>query len=155
MHVTSEICTSANADAPAPVLPGVTPLRRGTSLVRCLSLFAGIGLLMGCSGGTNYAPPAPSSVAEALQTLNQALDAWKSGDKPEALAKNPNGIFIGDEDWSQGQQLSNYEVLGEGETWGSAVRFRVKLQLVEKSTKEACYQVSTNPVRSVRREDAE
>jgi hypothetical protein len=113
-------------------------------------------LAVGCGGG-GYQPAAESNPDHARQTLTGVLEAWKDGKTSSELAAQSPKVFVGDEDWSGGQVLKNYELIGDAEPHGSSVRFQVGLQLAAKSgepvQKTARYLVATDPVLSVTRDD--
>ncbi len=130
-----------------------------SSFHRVITVFsvAALCAALGCNGGTGYAPSRPSDPALARQTLTIALDAWKSGSATQTLAEQKPQLYVGDEDWSGGCVLKNYQLIGDGEPYGTSVRFQVGLELAEKAgspqQKSVRYVVATNPVCSVTRDD--
>ena len=78
---------------------------------RCfvLSLAIASALLGGCSRSPWAGTVDADRGRDALKT---ALDAWKKGDKPEALKNNTPAITAQDLDWLGGAKLVNYEVTG-------------------------------------------
>lgn len=120
--------------------------------IACLLIVA-----CGCGRG-NYVPPGPSDPAQAKQALTQALDAWRSGNKIESMPSSSPAVIVSDEEWASGTQLLNYEIQGDGKTFGTSVRLNATLELRgsggQTQRKKALYQVATNPVLTVSRSDA-
>lgn len=102
-------------------------------------------LLAGCGDPRAY-KVAPDL---ARQTLTKVLDSWKEGDEPEALQSGRPKITVQDIDWNAGVQLTDYEILGDGEVTGASLVAQVKLSLRDKSDKESSktvtYYVTTAP----------
>jgi hypothetical protein len=111
---------------------------------------------VGC-GRSNYTPARASDPASARQALTAALDTWQSGAPSDSLASRTPTLFVRDEDWKAGHALKKYKLLGDGEPYGSNVRFHVGLELngksEQKSQKNVRYVVATDPVLSVTRDD--
>jgi hypothetical protein len=109
--------------------------------------------LIGCGRG-NVATPGPSDPAQAKQALAQALDAWRSGSKPDSVT----GVIVSDEEWAGGAQLLSYEIQGDGKVFGTSVRLPATLEVRgadgKALRKAALYQVATNPKVTVNRSDA-
>jgi hypothetical protein len=109
--------------------------------------------LLGCGRG-NVATPGPSDPAKAKQALTQALDAWRSGAKPDSVS----GAIVSDEEWAGGAQLLNYELQGEGAVFGTSIRQKATLEVRgadgKALRKTALYQVATNPQVTINRSDA-
>ena len=82
---------------------------------------------LGCSPSGALLNPREARVA-----LTTALDAWKAGKKPDALASSPNALTAVDAQWQAGQVLEDYLVDGDGVEEASlpgpafAVKLRVK-----------------------------
>lgn len=106
----------------------------------------------GCGGGPSH--PVDSGVAR--KTLVEALDRWKSGQKPDDLQKSTPAIVVQDLDWLGGAELVAYEVVGDGEPLDANLLARVKLTLKGKDGKEVektvAYLVGTSPVLTVFRD---
>jgi hypothetical protein len=109
--------------------------------------------LLGCGRG-NVAPPGASDPAAAKQALTQALDAWKTGAKPDSIA----GTIVSDEEWAGGAQLLSYELQGEGKTHGNSIRQKATLEVRGPDgkglRKTALYQIGTSPKVTISRSDA-
>jgi hypothetical protein len=107
----------------------------------------------GCGGGA-----APSDPAEGRKALQAALDAWKGGEKPDALAQRSPAIHVTDGDWMSGLVLKSYTADGEGKLVGSDVNYDVVLELKPAKgpavKKNAVYAVTTRPQLMVRRQDS-
>ena len=115
--------------------------------------------MMCCLGCAKKTIPDVTSNDSARQALSTALDAWKAGSNTKSLEQSATALYVGDEDWSRGDRLMEYTVIGEGEPFGTNVRFMVDLHLTsargESIQKRARYIVGTNPVQSVKRDDSE
>jgi len=107
----------------------------------------------GC-GGPAATPADPADGRKALQA---ALDAWKGGEKPDALAQRTPSIHVSDGDWKSGLLLESYKADDEGKLIGSDLNYTVVLELKnakgKASKKTAVYAVSTHPQLLVLRQD--
>jgi hypothetical protein len=108
----------------------------------------------GCGiGGT----PQAADSAQARTALTAALDAWKSGEKPEDLAKRTPPLHIKDVDWSGGFQLVGYEADTDGKLVGYDMNYPVVLELKSPKgnsvKKKAVYTVTTQPELIVSRQE--
>lgn len=126
------------------------------SLNRRLLLGGGLGLLClalaaGCGSGNR-----PVNPDVARQTLQKTLEEWKGGAKPDALRQASPQIVVQDLDWSDGAQLTAFEILGDGKPVDANLIAQVKLTLRGKDGKEAektvTYVVGTSPVLTVFRD---
>lgn len=113
-------------------------------------LFVGVA---GCGRG-NVAPPGASDPAAAKQALSQALDAWRSGAKPDSVS----GTIVSDEEWAGGTQLLSYQLQGDAKPHGNSVRQQATLEVRGPDgkglRKTALYQIATNPKVTISRSDA-
>lgn len=129
----------------------MTPIRRaiGTCWVAGILLSS-----IGCGGG-----PAPSAAdpRQARTALRAALDSWKSGEKPEDLARRTPPLHIKDVDWTGGFQLVGYDASTDGKLVGYDMNYPVVLELKSpKGTvvkKTAVYTVTTSPEVVVSRQE--
>jgi hypothetical protein len=112
--------------------------------------------LLATSGCGESGPPRPADPDEARTALCAALDAWKVGRPPDALAGSRPPVFVRDHDWQAGLYLHDYEVTA-GEPRGGAYRCSVRLTLRGQNgkpySKTGFYGVGTSPARTVIRED--
>lgn len=112
-----------------------------------------LAFVSGCGRG-DTTPPGPSDPAQAKEALTKALDAWRSGGKPDSVS----GVTVSDEEWAGGAQLLKYELQGDGVKHGNSIRQKVSLEVRgpagQPLRKAALYQVATNPVATVSRSDA-
>ena len=108
---------------------------------------------VGCSDSGNPYPVRPDV---ARQTLQTALDAWKSGTDLGKLREADPQIVVQDLDWSAGTELTAYEIVGEGKAVGANLSVEVHLQLKDKSggttQKSVWYVVGTDPALTVFRD---
>ena len=129
-------------------------LRR--NLIALAAVACASAALGGC-GGSNYDPPETPTSEEARAALVTALDAWKSGEAVDALAKREPAVHVSDHDWSSSTVLKDYQFSGEPEIHGNKIRMEVTLllQRAGQSARRtpAVYLVSTQPVISVVRSD--
>ena len=127
-----------------------------TNTFRAFSLLlVGVLTLASGCGGT----PAAADADQARQTLIAALDAWKRGETPEALAARSPAIHVSDTDWKAGATLTSYEAADSARAAGYDLSFSVVLELkgpkAKVSTKSnAVYVVSTYPKALVLRQEA-
>ena len=126
------------------------PSRRGgLSVTSTLILAQGSG---GCGPAAR-----PSDPDEGRKALRAALEAWKGGEKPEALARRAPSIFVADGDWASGHVLRDYRAVDEGRLIGSDLNYSVALELKTAKgkviKKDALYAVTTGPRFMVSRQD--
>ena len=124
------------------------PARRAAALSLLSAVFAA-----GCGGGPTGRPADP---AEAKTMLTDALDAWKAGETPGALARRSPPIHVSDDDWTAGFRLQAYQA-GKARPFGYDLGYPVTLELkgprgapVKRS---AVYAVTTRPEPLVVRQD--
>ena len=107
----------------------------------------------GCGGsfGSSFDPD------EGKKALSAALDAWKAGEKPNALAQRTPPIHVTDGDWLSGLRLQAYSA-DDGKLVGSDVNYQVALELKTPKgqvvKKTAVYAVTTHPQTLVLRQDS-
>jgi hypothetical protein len=130
--------------------------KRTTSPRRSLCL-AGILILVLGSGGCGHFA-SPSDPAEGRKALLAALDAWKGGEQPDALAQRTPPIHATDGDWMSGLRLLSYKADDDGKLVGSDVNYKVVLELKTTRGKlvkqDAVYVVTTHPHVLVLRKDS-
>lgn len=74
-----------------------------------------LNLAFAVLGATLLAGCGPSEVVlsgdedSALEVLTAALDAWKSGQKPDALRNENPPMYVRDTDWMDGRTLKAFE----------------------------------------------
>jgi hypothetical protein len=116
----------------------------------------GVLMLVLCCGGCGPSA-APSDQTEGRQALQAVLDAWKGGEKPDALAQRTPPIHVTDGDWMSGLRLQGYKAVDDGRLVGSDVNYNVVLELKTPKGKvvrrEAVYAVTTHPQLLVLRQD--
>ena len=127
-----------------------------TITLRAVSLLL-VGVLALASGCG--ATPAAADADSARQTLIAALDAWKSGETPDALTARSPAIHVSDTDWNSGAALTSYEAADSALPAGYDLSFSVVLELKAPKAKaptksKAVYVVSTHPKALVLRQDA-
>jgi hypothetical protein len=115
-----------------------------------------ISTLIVGSGGCN--PTArPSDPGEGRKALQATLEAWKGGEKPEALAIRAPSIHVSDGDWKSGLLLKSYRAEDEGRLVGSDLSYSVALELKNPRgkvvKKNATYAITTHPQLLVLRQD--
>jgi hypothetical protein len=122
-------------------------------VVPLLSLTALIVFCGGCGGGGGGAA-APPSDEVARRSLESALQAWQSGEKPGVLAGTDPKVQVQDTPWAQGEKLASFEIL-QAEPNGAGKRFSVRLTLSKPAgVKEVQYYVlGLGPVMVFRDED--
>lgn len=128
-----------------------TVMHRRSFLVGSLLLFA--LSMLGC--GPRSMPV--SDVDKATVLMTKTLDAWKAGETLDEQRKQSPPVYVADELWLNGAQLKEYSLNGPGEVFGTNVRFKVKLKLIDSKgagkERELKYLVSTTPANTIARED--
>lgn len=125
-------------------------------MTRLIARFAApaalIALAAGCGGASNAHVVPPE--ATARQSLEAALDAWKSGKPPGLIAGTSPEVHVIDRAWEKGQKLGGYQVLKENPSEADK-RFSVELALADASgKKEVTYVVlGRGPVWVFREDD--
>ncbi|MCU0712876.1 MAG: hypothetical protein MUC43_12515 [Pirellula sp.] len=105
-------------------------------------------LFVGCFGQPKSAPPVDKS--KALELLRTTLDRWKDGEDISRLADPPIDIVAQDFDWMGKKELTEYRVIGEGESQDANLRVEVELTLKGSSKpKRVYYIVGTSPAQTV------
>jgi len=121
--------------------------------LHCLVASLVLTSLIGCGRG-NSTLPGSSDPAQAKQSLANALDAWRSGAKPDSVS----GAIVSDEEWAGGIQLLNYELQDDAKPHGNSIRQKATLEVRGPGgnglRKTALYQISTNPRVTISRSDA-
>lgn len=113
------------------------------------NFFSGWLLLSVCltAGCSSEATALPLDEELARSSVQQALEAWKSGKKPADLQPT---ITIGDPAWDSGRKLKEFEILRDEETSdGSNLHIRVQRVFEDggaKSESRVIYIVGTSPV---------
>jgi hypothetical protein len=104
----------------------------------------------GCSNGSAELPT--NDVARTA--LEGALDTWRDGGKPGALAGMEPAVQVNDTPWSQGDHLGSYEILKE-DTNGAEKKFTVRLSLTKPDRVEEVqyYVMGKGPVMVFRDQD--
>ncbi len=116
--------------------------------IRCaLTPWVGtVALLLSSGCGPGGHPP-PADAAQARAALLAALDCWKAGERPEALARQSPAIHVKDMDWDGGFRLVAYRADADGRLVGYDMNYPVVLELKSpKGTavkKNAVYTVAT------------
>jgi hypothetical protein len=112
-----------------------------------------LALGAGCGGRS----AAPSDADEGRKALQTALDAWKGGETPDALARRTPPIHVTDGDWMGGLRLQRYRADDGGRLVGTDVNYNVVLELKTAKgkvvKKNAVYAVTTHPQLLVHRQD--
>lgn len=107
----------------------------------CLAVLAAAG----CGGGATPSLPLDEELARA--SVQQAMDAWKSGKKPADLRPE---ITIGDPAWEAGRTLRSFSILRDEETSdGSNLHIRVQRTFGDgggSAESKVVYIVGTSPV---------
>jgi hypothetical protein len=128
-----------------------------SSIVRVFrSCWTGYTLVFfaGCGYGGGAQPADREQSRKALQT---ALDAWKAGEKPEALENLSPPIHVKDADWKGGFLLLEYKADQEGKLVGFDMDYPVVLELKDPKgkpvKKTAVYSISTRPGLRITRQE--
>lgn len=100
---------------------------------------------------------AKSDVNDAGEIITSTFQQWKSGRTPDDLRNAQSPIYVADDFWFRGYQLTDFSIEKPGELHGTNVRFGMKLRLIDLKRKEfthtANYLVTTTPATTIARED--
>lgn len=80
------------------------------------------------AGGCQPAP-AMADAARARDALHAALEAWKRGDSPETLKKQPGPIYCNDDDWAARMRLRSYKIADQNDYYGRSCRILAQIEL--------------------------
>jgi hypothetical protein len=114
-----------------------------------------LGILICVGLGCRGRPPAPADPARAHEALQLILNAWQQGDTPESLKQRDRSIVAIDPEWRSGARLIAYKVDSDDRI-GAEMRCQVTLSVLKNGKtvqKKAFYNVGTNPVLTVVREE--
>ena len=129
-------------------------IRSASRMLLALTLISPPLVATGC-GGSAAARPIDKDTAR--RALHDALEAWKGGEPHGALAKRPSPIRVADEDWLAGARLLSYRVEPADQQIGANLTCGVVLTMKgpngRKAKKRVSYQVGTDPVPMVIRQD--
>lgn len=111
-----------------------------------------VALLAAGCGGTL---PKATDPERAKSAFVAALDAWKGGEKAEALRTQSPPVYFNDAQWEGGSRLIRYEIESEqasGLSWRCAVRLTVQAAGEEPKTRTARYAVDIGQAVVIARE---
>jgi hypothetical protein len=97
-----------------------------------------------------------SGVDEARQLVDSTMLQWMSGLSISDLKSQSPPIYVIDDAWIGGSQLTAFEIQGPGEMYGPSVRLNVALSLsdgTKPSTQTVTYLVTTVPAQTIVRAD--
>lgn len=107
--------------------------------------------------GCEPSPMPVSDVDKATALITKTFEAWKAGESLDAQRERSEPVYVADEQWLNGAQLKEYTLSGPGEVFGTNIRFKVKLKMIDnkgaEKEREAKYLVSTTPANTIARED--
>ena len=113
-----------------------------------------LATLAGCSRSVRA--PQAADADKARQDLVEALDAWKKGESPDALANRGEPIRFTDWEYRSGRKLLAYESTAELLT-GPRRDFTIRLTVGGRGGKPVAetviYEVETDPSTSIVRRD--
>ncbi len=105
-------------------------------------------LVLGGCGGSQGLPPA-ADAEKARAALTTGLEAWKSGQRPDALKSQDPPIYFTDLAWQDGQRLEAYQIAGEMEPVGQSLVASAVLTLRSRAgavgKKNIRYRIDTTP----------
>ncbi|TWU18884.1 hypothetical protein [Allorhodopirellula heiligendammensis] len=109
--------------------------------------------LAGCGGRS--APVSDPKAAVAL--LGSSLEAWKTGKSVADMRQLTPPVYVADELWSDGFELRDFVIEGDGEMYGPNVRLSVTLTGSSRGgavgKKQFQYLVTTTPACTIARAD--
>lgn len=103
-------------------------------------------------------PAVEASDANAASAIiTSTFQQWKSGRTVDDLRNAQPPVYVADDFWFRGYQLADFSVEKPAETYGTNVRLRIKLRLIDlkgkESTQSINYLVTTTPAVTIARED--
>lgn len=121
---------------------------------RYSALFGGVLLFLALGCNKNSASRYVPSERTAKQSLEAALDLWKSGKPPGKIDTVKPIVQAVDSRWLAGERLAGYEILGEETSTGPKV-FSVRLTLSKPAGERVVryYVLGTDTVWVYREED--
>lgn len=75
----------------------------------CIGIAFGLASMLALAGCGPSQMQIAGSEDDALEVLTAALDAWKSGQKPDELQQEYPPIYVQDEDWLGGRSLKDFK----------------------------------------------
>lgn len=134
-----------------------SPFRK-RSPARCvLPVAIATSLTMVSTGCVHTTVVAKSDVNDAEKIITRTFGQWKSGRTPDDLRNAQPPIYVADDFWLRGYQLTDFSMEKPGELYGTNVRFRMKLELLDLKSKAftqtANYLVTTTPAMTIARAD--
>lgn len=123
------------------------------SVCRFFPVLAVLLIANGCG------PPmaAPSDPERAKALLEETLDAWKQGATIAEIREQTPPVYVVEDIWRSGAKLQDYELVDDGERFGTNIRFQVKLKYAasHRAAKQmnVNYLVTTTPALTIAREE--
>jgi hypothetical protein len=126
-------------------------------IMRIAATLSVAGLLLTASGCGAGGTPETADSAQAQAALRAALESWKSGQKPEDLARQSPPIHVKDADWDGGFRLVDFRADAQGKLAGYDVNYAVVLELKSPKgvpiKKNAVYTITTRPELVIARQE--
>jgi hypothetical protein len=98
-----------------------------------------------------------SDAGAASTLITSTFQQWKSGRTIDDLRNADPPVYVADDFWLRGYQLTDFSVENPAEVHGTNVRLGIKLRLVDLKGKEIThsvnYLVTTTPAMTIARED--
>jgi len=100
---------------------------------RRFGVYMGIAFALACLLALAGCGPSQMKIAgsenDAIEVLKIALDAWKSGEKPDDLQAESPPMYVQDEDWAQGRSLKDFKPHDQPKEFGGEWRVTAMLTL--------------------------
>ncbi|MCA9059893.1 MAG: hypothetical protein KDA85_15405 [Planctomycetaceae bacterium] len=111
-------------------------------------------IIASISCGCSEPRAAPVDVSIARETLIEVLEHWKNGETPESLRSRSPEIVVQESLWSDGRQLRDFQLNGEGRVEDANWFCEVELTLESSNgrdpeTRTITFVVGTDPVLTV------
>lgn len=114
-------------------------------------------VLLIVAAGCGAPGAAPSDPQLAKQLLEKTLDAWKQGATVAEIRGQKPPVYVAEDIWLAGATLQDYQLVGDGELFGTNIRFHVKLKYAANRSAarqlDVKYLVTTTPALTIARED--
>lgn len=107
-----------------------------------------LAIPLGCQDRTAAEP----SLSDAERVFIDSLQAWQSGKSPADLRAGDPPVFVADDRWQSGKQLSSYKLLDGSRIVGSSVHMKAELAF-GRSKEISKYVVTTAPAYTIAQAD--
>ena len=98
-----------------------------------------------------------SDVDSATALINATFNEWKAGSSLDDQRKKEPPVYVAEELWLNGTQLSDFKITEPAQLFGTNVRIGVRVTTIDqfgsKLNRDLKYLVTTTPALTIARED--